>query len=296
MTASRIAHIDGPVHYVDHGGEGTPIVLVHGLGGSHVNWSEVAGALTARGRVLAPDLAGFGLTPPAGRSSAVRANRRLLDRFIAEVAGTPAILVGNSMGGLIAMAQAAIDPGSVEALVLVNPAAPPVSLLRTSPGAVMRLVLPTAPVVGPAVLDAYLRRRPVDEYVAETLEFVCADPTRVSPGHVAESAEMARKRRTMPWASRAFVDASRSIARALVRRGAYDEMASAVTAPTLLIHGDRDDLVDPDAIRRLADLRPDWELVMLDGVGHVPQIEVPGVFVDVVAGWLASLGGRPAAA
>ena len=56
------------------------------------------------------------------------------------------------------------------------------------------------------------------------------------------------------------------------------------------------DVVDPDAARRLAAVRPDWEFVMLEGIGHVPQIEAPDLFVDVVGGWLASLGGRPAAA
>ena len=231
MPESRTVNLNGPVHYVDHGGEGTPIVLVHGLGGSHVNWSDVGQPLTAHGRVLALDLAGFGLTPPAGRSSSVRANRRLLDRFIAEVAGERAILIGNSMGGLISMMQAAMRPGTVEALILVNPAVPPAGLMRTSPGAVVRLILPTAPIVGPAFLDAYLRRRPVERYVAETLDFVCADPGRVSADHIGHSIEMARKRRTMPWASRSFVDASRSIARSLARRSSFDSMAAAVSAP-----------------------------------------------------------------
>src|SRR5512133_1657597 len=91
--------LDGPVHYVDFGGAGRPIVLVHGLGGSYCNWLAVGPRLTAHGRVLALDLVGHGLTRSLGRSARVSANRRLLGRFLAAVARAPAILFGNSMGG-----------------------------------------------------------------------------------------------------------------------------------------------------------------------------------------------------
>src|SRR5438132_975051 len=84
------------------------MVLVHGLGGSHANWLAVGAGLAAHARVLAPDLPGFGRTPLAGRSARVRANVELLDRLLDAVDGRPAVLVGNSMGGLIAMVEAAI--------------------------------------------------------------------------------------------------------------------------------------------------------------------------------------------
>ena len=70
------------------------------------------------GRVLAVDLAGFGRTPRAGRSAKLTANRALLSRFLEEVVGAPAILAGNSMGGGIAVMQAAVEPASVEGLIL----------------------------------------------------------------------------------------------------------------------------------------------------------------------------------
>src|SRR5712692_7938224 len=96
---SRTVDLDGPLHFADFGGSGPTMVLVHGLGGSHVNWMAVGPALAARARVLAPDLAGFGRTPLAGRSAHLRANQGLLDRFLDAVADGPAVLVGNSMGG-----------------------------------------------------------------------------------------------------------------------------------------------------------------------------------------------------
>ena len=99
--------LDGPVHFADFGGTGPTLVLVHGLGGSHVNWLAVAPALARGARVLALDLAGFGRTPLGERSADVHANRVLLDRFLDAVAAAPAILIGNSMGGLLAMLEAA---------------------------------------------------------------------------------------------------------------------------------------------------------------------------------------------
>ena len=95
---SRWIDLDGPVHYTDFGGpaSGPGIVCVHGLGGSAVNWSGIAPLLTGRYRLLAPDLAGPGLTQPAGRGVDVTANRALLHRFIQARAQGPVILTGNN--------------------------------------------------------------------------------------------------------------------------------------------------------------------------------------------------------
>ncbi|HEY6480179.1 MAG TPA: alpha/beta fold hydrolase, partial [Streptosporangiaceae bacterium] len=81
------------MHWVDFGGPPDtatpPLVLVHGLGGSHLDWVRVAPALAAQRRVLALDLPGFGLTPAAGRLATVPASAALLGRFVREVAGAP---------------------------------------------------------------------------------------------------------------------------------------------------------------------------------------------------------------
>src|ERR1700737_3582117 len=120
----KTVDIDGPVHYADFGGLGRPIVLVHGLGGSHVNWIAVAPRLAAQGRVYALDLIGHGRTRSLGRSARVGANRRLLGRFLDQVAREPAVLMGNSMGGYLSLAEAAAEPEKVASLVLVNAAVP----------------------------------------------------------------------------------------------------------------------------------------------------------------------------
>src|ERR1700674_3392116 len=103
----KTVDIGGPVAYADHGGAGTPVVLVHGLGGSHQNWMLVASGIVERGyAVTAVELAGFGATPLAGRESSLQTNRGIVDGFIAQIGRGPVVLVGHSMGGLISMMQA----------------------------------------------------------------------------------------------------------------------------------------------------------------------------------------------
>src|SRR5438876_966375 len=148
---SRTIDLDGPVHYADFGGTGPTLVLVHGLGGSHVNWMAVAPALARDARVLAVDLAGFGRTPLGERSADVHANRILLDRFLEAVAAGPVVLVGNSMGGLVAMMEAALAPERVAGLVLVAPAQPRSAEARMD-GRVAALFLYALPVLGELAL------------------------------------------------------------------------------------------------------------------------------------------------
>jgi pimeloyl-ACP methyl ester carboxylesterase len=126
-----VSDLDGPVHWIEFGEEGAPgrngmpIVFVHGLGGSHLNWCLIGPELAAGRRAVALDLHGFGLTPGTRATATVQRNTRLLDRFVREVTGGPVILAGNSMGGLISIMQASAAPDTVRGLVLIDPALPP---------------------------------------------------------------------------------------------------------------------------------------------------------------------------
>src|ERR1035438_181237 len=134
---SRWIDLDGPVHYLDFGGpaDGPVIVCVHGLGGSSVNWAAIAPLLAHRYRILAPDLAGHGLTQSAGRGTGVAANRALLHRFIESGPGSPVILMGNSMGGMISLLEAGAAPRAPAGLRVGAPALPLVSAAAGPGGA-----------------------------------------------------------------------------------------------------------------------------------------------------------------
>src|SRR5260221_13552676 len=103
LPQSRMVDLEGPVHVADFGGEGPAIVLVHGLGGSHVNWLAVGPSLARSARVVAIDLVAFGRTPPEGRSSSVGANADLLARFIDQEIKGPAVVGGKLMCGVISL-------------------------------------------------------------------------------------------------------------------------------------------------------------------------------------------------
>lgn len=291
MRTSTEIDIEGPVHLVEYGGGGQPIVLVHGLGGSHVNWSAVADRLTDFGSVRAIDLIGFGLTPRAERSSAVTAQRDLLVSYLRAHADAPAVLVGNSMGGLISMLVARSSPELVERLVLVDPALPVVRP-RVDADVLRRLALPLVPAFGPrSARGRYADAVEHPEtFVDELLDVVCADPGRVRAVDRDAMIAMARSRADMPWAADAFVEAARSIFTIVSRGRAFAGRVKTISAPTLVVHGDQDRLVDIASARWLVRQRPDWRLEVFDGVGHTPQLETPERFMATVGAWLSETG------
>ena len=284
-VASRHADLDGPVHYLDLGGDGPPLVGVHGLGGSALNWIAVGEGLAAHHRVLALDLRGFGETP-LGAGTRLRDNVRLLDLFLREVVGRPATLVGNSMGGLLSVRQAAEHPDTVCNLVLVDPALPwsqrgPL----TAPMYALLAVL-LAPGPGDRALYGRMRRLGPERAVNTALRVVCAHPDRL-PDHVVRAhVELERRRMSLPWSQRAFAQASRSLLWALAR-GADSETYRRVRAPVLILHGDSDRLVPAGNSQQIGRLFG-WQVEVLAEVGHVPMLEVPDVFVRVVLSWLGT--------
>jgi glycerol-3-phosphate dehydrogenase len=261
-------------------------VLVHGLGGSHLNWLAVAPGLARKGRVLALDLAGFGRTPTAGRTARVGANRRLLDRFLETVAREPAVLVGNSMGGYLALAEAAAEPARVAALVLVSPAVPPPLGARVDPRVFAFFLGTSLPFLGRALLRLRASRGP-EMAVRDLLALCCVDSSRIGREIFDAHVELARERAGRgPQARRDFLEAQRSLLWRLVHRRRFLRMVRGIEARALIVQGERDRLVRLAAARALASARPDWRFVVLDDVGHVPQLEAPDRFLAEVARFL----------
>ncbi|MCC6849887.1 MAG: alpha/beta fold hydrolase [Deltaproteobacteria bacterium] len=287
---SRVIELGVPVHYVDYGGDGPPMVLVHGLGGAHVNWMSVGGGLARGARVVAIDLPGFGRTPTEGDSASIHANRALLTRFVERVMGDASILVGNSMGGLISLMAAAETPGAVSGLVLVNPALP------AAPGGFFDLGVAAMfagyclPGVGELLMSGRKLLLGSEGSVRQMLDFCCVDAGRVDPDVVAATIALSQERTRTAGGNAAFLSAARSIVLAVLRRGAFDRMIDGIRAPALLVHGTHDRLVPVAAARALAARRGDWTLEILENVGHVPQLEDPQGFVAIVERWVRRLG------
>lgn len=279
------ADLDGPVHYLDFGGSGNPLLMVHGLGGSALNWMAVGPQLAESHHVLAVDLAGFGQTPLFGRSATVAANASLVHDFIEKVIGEPVLLIGNSMGGYITTLEAADHSKWVTSLVLVDAAVPGAYVTRTQPAMIGALATLSIPGLGTPLLDYRIRRLDAESLVRQTLALVCADPARVDSEVVAAHVKLTRERAHLGrQSSRAFVQAFRSIGFRLADPRFWSRIAR-ISVPTLIIHGSLDRVIPVAAAYELHRKRPDWELEVLEGVGHVPMLETPDRFIQALSAW-----------
>lgn len=289
MTATR-HEIDanGPISIVDHGGEGPLIVCVHGLEGSAYNWNLIGPELARTHRVVAPDLSGFGYTPQAGRGSTVDANAELVAEVI-EHFGSEALLVGNSMGGLVSILVADRYPELVRGLTLIDPAAPVFRWTRVRPSAAVRLSLPLVPWFGPRLIRRYRSLQRPDQTVAEGLHFVAADAAALDPIVWRDAIEIATLRRTQPWATDALIEAASSIAPYVLTRSIFARHLHRISQPTLLIHGTADHLIQIDTARWMVRERPDWTHAFLEGIGHVPMLEAPETVLEIVRTWESSV-------
>jgi pimeloyl-ACP methyl ester carboxylesterase len=285
-----VSDLDGPVHWIEFAPgdspDGAPIVFVHGLGGSHLNWCLIGPERADGRRAVALDLHGFGLTPGTRTTATVQRNARLLDRFVREVTGTPVILVGNSMGGLISLMQTAAAPETVRGLVLIDPALPPP---RQTPDRQVagQLLLYALPGLGELYVRAAMSRRPPELAVRRLIELCFADPSRADPAMLTASIALAAERqRREPPSAAAFLAASRSLMKVVGQRHRYWQMMASVRVPVLLIGGEADRLVPAASMRQAAARNPRWETVMLPGAGHTPQLEVPGNVIGTMREWL----------
>ncbi|MGH2684356.1 MAG: alpha/beta fold hydrolase, partial [Actinomycetota bacterium] len=252
-------------------GEGPPIVLLHGLAATKLSYLPLLPALAKRYRVIVPDLPGHGESTKRRGSYSPPAFARTVLALMDQLSVERAAVIGNSMGGRIALEVAAEAPDRVEALVLLDPAAAGLpfplyarllGLLPIGVGAVpvpwrKRLV-----VAGIRQLFADPDRLPRNAYLAGADEFI-----RIYRSGRARVALLSAMRGLMSDEPEAFWD-----------------RAAATEARTLILWGQKDRLVPVRLGRQLARRMPDAELVVLPNVGHVPQFEVPEQTRELVLG------------
>jgi pimeloyl-ACP methyl ester carboxylesterase len=285
--SGHVADLDGPVHWVDFGGPAgaPPLVLVHGLGGSHLNWVRVAATWAQHRRVVAVDLPGFGLSAAGHRTASVSANAAVLDRFLRATVGEPAVLVGNSMGGMISLFQADAHRESVAGLVLID-ASLPVPRSLPDREVASQFFMYAVPFFGERYMALTARRMTDRQLVQRVVNLCFADPSRASEKLLVASTALVAERRRMPAQNAAFLQAARSLLRVLARPQRYQALMKRLDLPVLLIHGDRDRLVPVAAARAVLAANPRWDSAILAGVGHTPQLEKPDAVAEQVTAWL----------
>ncbi|QJY44900.1 alpha/beta fold hydrolase [Pseudonocardia broussonetiae] len=254
------------------GPDGIPAVYVHGLSGSATNWTDLAGLLSDRAAGTAVDLPGFGHSRPLATPDwSPDAHADAVLCFLAG-RGERVHLLGNSLGGAIAISVAARRPELVETLTLVSPAMPD---RRPDPRRIAdpRLLLSLVPVIGARAKAQMAALTPV-ERAQQTIDLCFGDPGRAPPERLAEAAEEIARRGRVAWAREAVLGTAGAMISSWALGGLWRQ-AARVQAPTLVVWGDRDRLVSPRHAARTAATIPGARLLMLPGVGHVAQMEVP---------------------
>jgi pimeloyl-ACP methyl ester carboxylesterase len=267
------------------GTDGARAVYLHGLGGSATNWTELAGLLACRADGMSIDLPGFGFSPPSQSPDyRMSAQADAVAAMLDARGGPPAHLLGNSMGGGIAMLLAASRPDLVRSLTLISPAMPDLRLnvRRLSDP---RMALAMVPVLGKRAriaLAALTDREQIDQM----LELCFAEPHRVSSARIALAEAELADRNSMPWAGQAVGAAVGAIFREWVapaRRSLW-AVATRVQAPTLVVWGARDRVISVRKAPRTARLLPRGRLLVLPRTGHVAQMERPVTVARAVLG------------
>jgi len=262
-------------------GRGPVLLLIHGMGGSSENWRAVIEPLAKDHTVISPDLPGHGHSAPGGGDYSVGGLAAGLRDLLLVLGHEHATLVGHSLGGGIAMQFAYQFPEIVERLVLVSSGGlgPEVSpLLRAAalPGA-GPFIAATAAAVGR--VRSGLRRveavglRPSTDVAEVLLGYASlADPERRA----------------------AFLATVRSV---IGTRGqsvsAVDRLYLAEALPVLIVWGTRDPLVPSHHSEHANRGIPGSRLEVFEGVGHLPQLEVPSRFVAVLERFLAETEPAP---
>ncbi len=269
---------------------GEPAVLVHGLGGASTNWTDLMALLQPRLSLRAPDLPGFGHSPPPDSGDyRIGALARAVARLIEHDGCGPVHLFGNSLGGAVSVRLAAQRPDLVRSLVLVSPALPD---LRPRTGTI-GVPLMAFPGLGEQVWRR-VSAMPPERQVQAMLELNFADPSRVPPQRREEAVAEYRRRFALPYSGDALARASRGLMSAFLEPGPEGlwRQARRIHVPTLLIYGARDRLVDPRRARRAARTFRRSRLVLLPGVGHVAQMEVPELVARFVGHFLDDVAAR----
>jgi pimeloyl-ACP methyl ester carboxylesterase len=244
-------------------GAGPDVLLLHGLGSAKSSFFDAAAALSRRHRVHVLDLPGFGASSkPATAPYTARYFADTVRATMDALGIARAHVGGNSMGGRVAIELGLRHPERVASLVLLCPA---VAFVKRTYHPLVRIVRPEL---------GLLPHRFAREKVAEHLWSLFADPDAIDPSVADVVVDEFQRIYASPGGRIAFLASARNIYldAPFGRNGFYGRL-SQLEPPALFVWGSHDTVIPPSFGRHVARWLPSAEQIVLDGCGHVPQVE-----------------------
>lgn len=239
------------------GGQGEPLLLVHGFGADKDNWTRVAGRLTSHYRVIAVDLPGFGDSgKPIDRRYRIQDQVENLHSIIQALGLKTLHLGGSSMGGQIVASYAARYPQAVRSLWLLAPlgvaTAKPSEMFRQMEG------------LGPEARMPLIARTPEDfRSVFDLVFFKAPMDLRAAIPYLADRAVANHKLH-----ERIFQELrDESIP--------LENLIGGSPVPARIVWGEQDRVLDSSGAKILAGLMPKSSVFMVPDAGHLPMVERP---------------------
>ncbi|WP_261949384.1 alpha/beta fold hydrolase [Rhodococcus sp. T9N] len=273
VAGARTAYLEaGP-------SDAPPLVLLHGLGATNASMLPLLSGLAAQHRVLAPDIPGFGASEAPRWDYSAQQLCRWFHDFLSATDARGAAVVGNSLGGRLALESAMSDPQAASALVLLCPSpafrrfrqlAPFVKLLPVDLARISRVALP----------------RPL---MTAALRTLFADPRRVRKGWYDAALDEFEIAMSKGNRRRAALSALVNIytEEAFGEKGFWERLRN-VRCPTLFVWGGDDHLVPSAFERHVTDAIPSANSVVIPDCGHLPQLEFPELTTRLVRRFIAS--------
>ncbi|HYY86604.1 MAG TPA: alpha/beta fold hydrolase [Nitrososphaeraceae archaeon] len=248
------------VRYLDSNKKSTPLLLLHGLGGSIESWTNNIEFLSTKFRIIALDLPGFGLSDKPKISYSINFYVGFLEKFIKRIKLNHLFVIGSSLGGHIAVEFTIRNGKNVDKLILISPAG---SLPKTFKGT--------------KELRKYLGivNAKSSNDVSRILSSI--DNSMVSRSY----ADAVYKRLSLPGAKQAFISAMKGSATA----PRYNSKLSKIDTDMLLIWGREDRMIPLRFIRPFIEYGKS-RIVILEKCGHRPHVEKPKLFNRIVKDFL----------
>jgi pimeloyl-ACP methyl ester carboxylesterase len=246
-------------------GEGRDVLLIHGLGATKASFFETAALLSRRYRIHAIDLPGFGssskpLTAPYTAQWFAEHALGAMDELGIERAH----LVGNSLGGRVAIEIGLRAPERVAGLGLLCPA---VAFVKRSLHPVVRLLRPELGLLPHRFARGTVERQLLDLF---------ADPAALDPSVADIVVDEFQRIYGSPGARLAFLSAARNVYldKPFGRDGFYPRLGG-LTRPALFVWTSHDPLIPAGFSRHVSEWLPNAEQIVIDACGHAPQVERP---------------------